>query len=76
MTRRKFTYKDQDISVHIEQRFFPSKVLITGAHQPWPIDQFPLTHFATEDEAAEYGRKAAEWRIDHPQTSRKKRSTK
>jgi hypothetical protein len=66
-------YKGQDISVHVRQesgQWFPIKVLVTSANQQWPIDQYILRGFPTEDEAAEYGCEAAKWRIDHPQTSR------
>ena len=73
MARHTFTYKTQDISVHVKQengQWLPVKVLVTSAHQQWPIDNYTLKGFPTEDEAAEYGREAAEWRIDHPHTSR------
>lgn len=75
MLRHPFTYKTQDISVHVEQKngeWFPIKVLVTTAHQQWPIDKYTLKGFPTEDEAAEYGREAAEWRIDHPATTQQK----
>jgi hypothetical protein len=74
MTRYTFTYKTQDISVHVKQKnrqcgqWLPAKVLVTSALQEWPIDQYILKGFSTADEAAEYGFEAAKWRIDHPQT--------
>jgi hypothetical protein len=69
--RRTFTYKTQDISVHVRQEngeWFPIKILVSSADQQWPIDQYTLRGFPTEDEAAEYGLEAAKWRIDHPQS--------
>jgi hypothetical protein len=71
-TRRTCPYKGQEISVHVKEngQWFPVKVLVTSAHQRWPIDNYTLKGFPTEDEAAEYGFEAGKWRIDHPQTSR------
>ncbi len=64
----KCSYKSQEITVFVEQvkQWRVRRVVVTGSQLPWPTDKFPQKAFQTESEAAEYGKTAAQWVIDHP----------
>ena len=52
---------------------FKPQIVITGAVQAWgPFDRHPPKAFFTEAEALEYGKMAAEWKVDNPARTRKR----
>jgi hypothetical protein len=69
MARHSETYKSQDLVVFVRPKggeCTPWRVVITGAHQRWPIGPHPLKTFPTEADAAAYGLTAARWVVDNP----------
>ena len=69
MPRHDFTYRSQAIVVFVKQiaqEWFPSRVVVSSAHLPWPIGKYSQTKLPAETEAAEYGFMAATWVIDNP----------
>ena len=85
MARHSEMYKSRELVVFVKRVTggkSPWRVLVSGSHQGWPIGPYELKCFASEDDAAAYGLKAARWVVDNPavvgpvakkQTKRKKR---
>jgi hypothetical protein len=69
MARHSETYKSRELVVFVKQVSggkSPWRVLVSGSHQGWPIGPYELKCFASEDDAATYGLKAAKWVVNHP----------